>query len=409
MLKKVYELGQLEDNKIFLDEKWYKVKIGKHCIYIPELEAKIIWSFNGKIEAYKDWDKGRNAESIRNGTFCSSYYGFDQKALESVANEYLLMELLSNTRMSPPVDGVFYIKNFISKYPYGDYWCDPLGRYGYFVKDAGGLEHGNYNIDKFKDLPIIISEGAVGDLEKKKGNFVNGYLVDVRRTIWDMMQLSDAEKIYSLSQEIKYIPDKQKILNFVNKCGQFPFKERTQPYQDYPLQGFTIKGTRKPKHRFGRMGIDRLDRKTLVDLGCCIGSMCFEAHERGAKKITGIDYQKEFIDCGRMIANANGIPINFMTMDLCSPTMVSNYIKNLYKKPVDFVFALSLYKHVGDNIWKVLDEFEWKTCYIESHNAPEGLETEHVKEMMKWISENKGTYLGITEDRSPRCIWRIDR
>ena len=36
--------------------------------------------------------------------------------------------------------------------------------------------------------------------------------------------------------------------------------------------------------------------KTVIDIGCSIGAICFEAKKRGAKRVVGIDYRKETID-----------------------------------------------------------------------------------------------------------------
>jgi hypothetical protein len=47
--KKVYETAILGNGKITLDGQSYVVIEGKHCIWIPELEIKIPWTFNGKI------------------------------------------------------------------------------------------------------------------------------------------------------------------------------------------------------------------------------------------------------------------------------------------------------------------------------------------------------------------------
>jgi len=61
------------------------------------------------------------------------------------------------------------------------------------MKDALKLPRGCWDYDifveKFIDTGIIeASPGALGDL-KKDDNVVNGYLVDIRRTTWDMIRL----------------------------------------------------------------------------------------------------------------------------------------------------------------------------------------------------------------------------
>ena len=105
----------------------------------------------------------------------------------------------------------------------------------------------------------------------------------------------------------------------------------------------------------------------------------------------------------------NGVPINFMEFDLndCEPFI--EYINSYYKDGVDILLALSVVKHIKGSLWKILKEVKWKTCYLESHNSPGGLDSDHAKGIVKGINSLNvdSEFIGMTEDRSPRCIWKL--
>ena len=171
-------------------------------------------------------------------------------------------------------------------------------------------------------------------------------------------------------------------------------------------------GSRDTLYRYEKMKIGLitpLEGKSLVDLGCCYGAMCIEAFKRGARNILGMDNQVEYIQCARDLARANHMPMNFLCCDMEHPLDVLQKINSQFPNGVDVVFALSLYKHVGDNLWAVLNGFEWEICYLESNNAPKDIETDHVREMVRGIERfgYKAERFENTEDRSPRVLWRL--
>ena len=392
---------------------------GKHCVWIPERGMKIIWSHNGKIEALRDWNKGRNKEALLNGTFNDSTFGWEEESYRSILDEYFLMKRMADLDMAPTVGSLFYIKNMISDNIYGALHCDPLGRYGYYVKPAQYLEEGKFSVGRFnKEFvdtnKVKASVGALGDLEKES-NIINGYLIDVRRTIWDMIQLNYTDEMYkSLWDKHRYREDKEKIKEKVKKMGQFPYGSRKQHYQSYWLGDEYVGGSRDTLYRFNKMGIpEDMKGQTVLDLGCCIGSICSEVYRRGARKVMGLDNQREFIDCARDIARYNGHQINYLQSDLSSADSVVEFVRKYYGPSLTTVFCLSLFKHIQERLWYILNNIPWNVCYIESHNAPEGLKTGHVIEMQQAMENYFGkinvTCLGLTEDRSPRVIWKVVR
>lgn len=418
MLKRVYEVAEIGDRWIELDGARYELLKGKHAMYVPETRMKIIWSFNGRIEPFVDWQKGRNADALRSHVFNDGTTGFDPASLDSLLAEYEICRLLAGEGMMPPVDGFFHVKNVISSVLYGERHCDPRGCYGFYIEDARRMGRpGRFDPDRFRerfvDTGILrLSEGARGDL-LKPDNLVNGYLVDVRRTLWDMMALGGDAPARLERDRIEYREDTEALQGKIRRLSQFPHKERKENYQSYVLRGREIDGTRKTPYRFDQMGIPQdLTGQSVVDLGCNLGAICCEAYRRGARQITGVDYEADYVECARDLARANGYAINYLRMDLTRPADAAKYFNAYYGRPVDIVFALSLYKHVRQSLWRLLEGMRWNVCYLESHNAPQGLETDHVKEMLAYLKGAvfmKTEYLGLTEDRSPRCVWKLTR
>ncbi|MFA5024999.1 MAG: class I SAM-dependent methyltransferase [Candidatus Shapirobacteria bacterium] len=207
---------------------------------------------------------------------------------------------------------------------------------------------------------------------------------------------------------------KDELKQQINVLTQFPHKERSQPYQSYYLkdEGY-IKGTRDTLYRFDIMKIEKdLSGKSVLDLGCQLGTMGVEAYRRGAGPVLGIEYEKDYVSCAKALAKYNEFDITFIQGDLTKgdevPKLVNKFFNN---KPVDVVLALALYKHVKEHMFKVLSKIKFKTLYIESHNTgTAGLETQHVKEMLLFMKkyDYSPVFIDFVADRSLRAIWRID-
>lgn len=402
----VIKKAELEDGFIEIENEKHKAIIGKHCIWVPGLQMKIINSFNGKIEPFRDWKKGLNAKEIKSGKF-NDNIDWDFESKKSIVSEYILAAELSKKNMMPNIGKTFHIENFISDYPYGYKYCDSKGRYGYYMDNANAQNQGEFNLEtmlKTKKM-IVPSERVIGDL-KKGDNIVNGYLVDVRRTIWDMISLdySDAwfkkkwKELFELKKNAK------KLKSDINALTQFPHKQRKENYQTYFMDGKYQTGSRDTLYRFNTMGIEKdLSGKSVVDFGCNLGSIAMECYNRGARPVIGFDYETDYINCARDLAKHNGMNISCVEFDMKTETPK-------FDRAIDIVFALSLYKHVKQDLFRILKSFDWKTCYIES-NASVDRNTQHAKEIETGIKNTgwKYEFVGMTEDRSPRCVWRIER
>jgi len=216
-----------------------------------------------------------------------------------------------------------------------------------------------------------------------------------------------------LEDEIKDL--KEELKEKISKLTQFPAKQRKENYQSYYINNEEVEGARNTVERMELMGMkENMTDQTILDLGCNLGSVACESWKRGARTILGLDYEKDYIECARDLARHNGFNISYMVKDLTKVDDVSIYINSFFeatKRPINIIFALSLYKHVKGYLFDVLQRLNWHTCIIESNNAPQGLQTPHVKEItdriekLGWKWENIGT----DTTRSPREIFKVTK
>jgi len=410
--------------KVILDGETFDADIGKHSIWIPAKEMKFPFHYNGHFVEYLDWERGQHAESIKNHEF--NLHGFlSLVSLYNIVEEYLIFDSFSKSGFSPSVNDFFYTKNLISDFPYGILRCDPIGAYGFYFKDANKLDKKKFNNNIFKELFIDTgflqcSLAALNDITlSTRDNHINGYIIDIRRSIQDaihfglhnvkMLDKTESTTKALVKQCNDLCSEYYKMIEKIGDFGQFPFKQRKLPYQSFRLGKEIIKGARDILYRFERLYVpENLTGKTVLDLGCCIGGASQECYVRGARKITGLDNQKEYIECARDIARYNRHQINYMVYDLTKPKKVIKYVNDYYKEAIDIVFALALYKHIGNNLWEILDNIKFKTLYVESSSVKDE-NTPHMREVDNQLKKRyRVTNLGYTEDRSKRAIWKAD-
>ena len=201
------------------------------------------------------------------------------------------------------------------------------------------------------------------------------------------------------------------LIGKIRELTQFPFGRRRLNYQSYVLDGAVVNGSRDTLYRFGQMRIpEDLSGRSVLDLGCNLGEFCFECWRRGARDIVGIDNRAEYLDCARMLAAENGhCRIDFIHADLGFPNDIFDITNEYFGKRISIVFALSIYKHIGDVLWDILGGTGWETCYVESSRAKDGFESRNAKRMEKAFELVSGKFerLAITTDRSTRCVWRL--
>ena len=78
---------------------------------------------------------------------------------------------------------------------------------------------------------------------------------------------------------------------------QWPYGRRQVQYQTVDP---SLPGIRNMEHRYDIMNFPKsFNGETVLDIGCNIGMICFDAKRRGAKRVVGIDYKQETIEVAR--------------------------------------------------------------------------------------------------------------
>ncbi|MEK7705628.1 MAG: hypothetical protein AAB426_11765, partial [Myxococcota bacterium] len=149
------------------------VTVGRHSIWTGEV--KVPFQFGGRVQKYQ-----HTAEA--------SYDPGDV-----IPHEVAILRALGAKEMAPPVGDLVFVETLISEHP-GGWHADPMGAWGYEMADATKLPPGRFSIEAMRRLPITGSEGAWNDISVPgRDNVVNGYLVDVARSRFDMLRWTGAD------------------------------------------------------------------------------------------------------------------------------------------------------------------------------------------------------------------------
>ena len=210
-ISKIYDKIIIKDDIAVIDGEMFTIIHGKHSIWIPKINIKIPWTIEGKITPFKDWRKGSDVHKLKYKIF-NEKPGFEDDTLISIINEYTMFNELNKLNMAPKIHSLIFIKLCISDFYEDEMYTDNTGIYGYIMDDATKLSNGDftffesekckYGHYKASFLPpkfeliflkkLNISKSAIGDM-KKIDNVINGFLIDVRRTLFDMATLKDLD------------------------------------------------------------------------------------------------------------------------------------------------------------------------------------------------------------------------
>lgn len=373
-----------------LDVSGSNVVIGRHSIWLPQEQVKIPFQWGGRVQKYRHVHE-------------SSY------SRESVAEEYTMMKWLASQKAAPPVGDLVFVKTLISQH-LGAWWADPVGAYGYEIADVSTLTRpGAFDLARIKAKGKIRgSEGAWNDLlVLERGNVVNGYVIDLRRSWFDNLRWEG--HVTSLPESVD-----RTLVDDLNRDGQFPFRERSAPYQEYYLDGRWWSAERDVVTRAGVLGFNPQDGETVVDLGCCTGGFLQYAKLSRAGLCLGLDAQAEFIDLARRLARANQFNICYRQVDLVAdilspvPEMLS-WVRQVLPSGPDHLLVLSMGKHLRDDVmWAWIDAVKAKHTYLETNaiKPDAARETWHYWDA---VHQRNGQFVGFTLDRNTRACYRIDR
>ena len=85
-------------------------------------------------------------------------------------------------------------------------------------------------------------------------------------------------------------------------------------YQDIPLPYGLSTGGRDRLPTANAIFRERLDGKTVLDVGCKYGCLCFEAQRCGAKRVIGVDLDRDALCKARILAEIKGVDAQLETL-----------------------------------------------------------------------------------------------
>lgn len=359
--------------------------VGRHAIWLPELQIKIPFQHAGLVTKYQ------HAEP-------------DYVPAESIPHELAILRALARLGMAPPIGEVVRVDTLISEHP-GAWHADPIGAWGYEMADANTLAPGGFSVRAMRELPIFGSLGAWGDIDKP-GNVVNGYLVDVRRSAWDMLRWEGGGLQQLPIGEINAAFDSQALLTRVHRDCQFPAGERDMAYQDFWLRGKLERGQRRVVERARALGFEPESGDSVLDIGTQSGGFLQYAAMRGASQLAGVEVNPAYVDCARALARSCGQSICIRQMDVVAErdaflAWVRAYFPG--GRP-SHCLALSMEKHLGEAfLFDLVDAIGAKHTYIETNAV------DQARPMKLWpeVEKRGGRHVGDTNDRNLRRLYQI--
>lgn len=120
--------------------------------------------------------------------------------------------------------------------------------------------------------------------------------------------------------------------------------------------------------RFETLGIERSDieGKRLLDLGCNIGGMIFEAQRRRPAESIGVEYDAEKVEAARMIAAFNGLNnVKFLKAD------IDRLVSEELGEPFGIVFCFAIEAHVKNkqHLFQLLAEVTSEKLFFEGNSS----------------------------------------
>lgn len=163
-------------------------------------------------------------------------------------------------------------------------------------------------------------------------------------------------------------------------------------YQEIPELG--MKGQRKGEARYSFYDEEDFRGNTVLDIGCNIGQMSFQAEKWGARRVVGIEYDKEAHLKSLEIKKKLQSNVQFVHDDLDNPffwNAINDFDVSLFLSVIDTQELKNRY-----GILSKLDSKTKKCMYFEGHNRqPTG---KYIKNLMDYATFKQIVYLGNVED-----------
>lgn len=354
--------------------------VGRHAFWLPSMGIKIPFQFGGRITKYRHIE--------------ASY-----EPADTLPHELAILRALAAQGMAPPIGELVRIETLISEHR-GAWHADPLGAWGYEMADATTLPPGRFSLERMRALPIAGSAGAWGDVDKP-GNIVNGYLVDVRRSAWDMLRWTrETAPLPVLRQDLGELRAR------VHRECQFPTGERAEAYQDFWIGGHLERGQRRVAERAEAMGFIPRPGDSVLDIGTQAGGFLQLAARAGAQRLAGVELDPRYVDCARALARSCRQNICIRRMDVVAERAAFvAWVRAYFPDGVDHCLVLSMEKHLGERfMFDLLDEIGARRVYVETNAV--GVDDGPMK-LWPQVQARGGRHVGDTRDRNLRRLYQI--
>lgn len=152
------------------------------------------------------------------------------------------------------------------------------------------------------------------------------------KTIKRKFRIFKNRKVFELSD----VPTKYKsLVKKIMRSSPVWGSHQTIEFPD----GFILKGGRD-QARLDMFDLPpSLESNTVLDIGCNIGAITIECKQRNAKRVVGIDKDKNLIECAVEIARIFGLEIEYRTFDIAK--------KEIHER-FDYVFFLNVFHHLDE-------------------------------------------------------------
>lgn len=364
------------------------VVIGRHAIWCPGVDGnayglKVPFQWGGRVTKYGHKEASYPPE-------------------ESLPHELRILRALGELGMAPPVGDLVFIETIISRHP-GGWHADPCGAWAYEMADASELPPGRFDLEAMKALPIAGGEGAWGDV-CKPGNVVNGYLVDVRRSGFDLLRWSRGD-----IEPLPPRPLDERLVGDVHRLGQFPPGERSHAYQDFYLGPRWEPGERRVVERAQALGFAPRPGESVLEIGCQTGGFLAHAYleMRGEGVVLGAEVNADYIHLGRRLARNARQNISIRHLDaVAQREELLAWVAERCPGGLDHLLVLSMEKHLGEpQLFDLIDAIGARRTYVETNAVSE----RRPWKLLPEVQARGGLHVGNSNDRNLRRLYRIER
>lgn len=141
---------------------------------------------------------------------------------------------------------------------------------------------------------------------------------------------------------------------------------------------------RDTRERFEAMGIEEYSftGKTLLDIGCNVGHMLFEATTRGFPISYGLEQAQHIVDAGNTIADYLRVADEIIIQQANVNSLTKNTLKALTGKAqfnIVFCFAVDGYIRNPEAFYKVLTDITKDVLYFEPNNHKINWDIDRIK------------------------------